>query len=210
MTRTPRLASILLLPPLLLAQGCIIQLGDDERRRRIELEGDDPCTKTVFVSSRIYDGDFGGLAGADAACQRLADDAGLVGTYWAWLADSRSSPERDFVHARVPYVRVDGLRVADDWDDLVDGRLLRPIDLDEHGHPPPRSDFTDCGGTEWAWGAVAPDGTALASGYDCDDWTSTRGPGEWGDYGSTTWWTNACGGGIDTCAGRAPIYCFEQ
>jgi hypothetical protein len=35
-----------------------------------------PPNKIVFVSSQLYDGVFGGLAGADSDCQQLADAAG--------------------------------------------------------------------------------------------------------------------------------------
>ena len=49
----------------------------------------EPATpKTVFVSSQTYDGNLGGLAGADAKCQGLADAAGLKGTFKALLLDS--------------------------------------------------------------------------------------------------------------------------
>src|SRR5215212_6677746 len=44
-----------------------------------------PCS--VFLSSITYDGNLGGLSGADAKCQGLAAVAGLPGIYKAWLSD---------------------------------------------------------------------------------------------------------------------------
>src|SRR5207248_2675590 len=43
--------------------------------------------KRVFVTSVMYDGNLGGLAGADAKCQARATAASLSGTYKAWLSD---------------------------------------------------------------------------------------------------------------------------
>jgi cysteine-rich repeat protein len=46
-------------------------------------------SKKVFVSSQMYDGNLGGLAGADAKCQALADAANLTGTYMAWISTNQ-------------------------------------------------------------------------------------------------------------------------
>ena len=77
---------------------------------------DDP--KIVFLSPHIYSPNLGGLAGADATCQTLAENAGLQGTYRAWLSDSTISAAQRLTHNKGPYVRTDGVIVAHDWDDL--------------------------------------------------------------------------------------------
>ena len=53
----------------------------------------------VFVSSNNgYNGNLGGVLGADAYCQGLADAASLPGTYKAWLtgSDAASAPAQRF------------------------------------------------------------------------------------------------------------------
>jgi hypothetical protein len=91
--------------------------------------------KVVFVSSSLQDGDLGGLAGADRICADLAEAAGLEGEFKAWVSSPDESAADRLAHADVPYARTDGIRVADDWADLVDGELAQPIDRDEEAVP---------------------------------------------------------------------------
>ena len=60
--------------------------------------------KIVFLTSKTYSGDLGGLDGADTICNDLALDAGLPGTYKAWLSDSFVSVSERFTHAG-PYIQ---------------------------------------------------------------------------------------------------------
>ena len=92
-------------------------------------------SNTVFLSSAVYDGAMGGLDGADAKCQALAAAAGLPGTFRAWLSDSTGSPSTRFTQSTLRYVRVDGVKVADDWADLTDATklLYAPINVTENG-----------------------------------------------------------------------------
>ena len=102
--------------------------------------GGSPTSRTVFITSATYNGALGGVIGGDTRCQALADAAELSGTFLAWLSDSTTSPaaDPDFVKSAVPYVRVDGVMVASNWADLVDGSLLALIEVDEQGnHPGP-------------------------------------------------------------------------
>ena len=91
----------------------------------------------VFVTSDTYDGDLGGLVGADAKCQALADAAGLDGTFRAWLSDDAESPSTRFTQSTDPYWLVDGTVVADSWADLIHGSIAHAIDLDEAGEAGP-------------------------------------------------------------------------
>ena len=81
--------------------------------------------KIVFVTSETYTGALGGLDGADALCQERANDAGWPGTFKAWLSDRDTSVSQRFdrVFYGTPFVRTDGVRVANDWADLTDGTL---------------------------------------------------------------------------------------
>ena len=79
-----------------------------------------PALKRVFVTSTRYTGDLGGIPGADEKCQSHADAAGLAGTFLAWISDGVDSPATRFARSAEPYVRTDGTKIAEDWDDLVD------------------------------------------------------------------------------------------
>jgi hypothetical protein len=132
----------------------------------------DPNVVQVFRTSSTYRGDFAafdpngsgdGLAGADAMCQERADDAGLTGTWRAWLSDDNA----DAID-RIPdgeYQLVDGTVIADDKADLTDGFLKAPISLNEFGSPE----------EGYAWTGTQPDGTATET--NCSNWTNNSGSG---------------------------------
>jgi len=159
----------------------------------------------VFVTSKTYTGDLGGIGGADDKCQQLADAAGLPGTYRAWLADDNDSPAARFHRSTDPYLRVDGVRVADDWTDLTDGTLLEAIARDETGAAP----------AEWrVWTNVRPDGTQFGSSYRyCWRWTANAlsTTGSIGISNATgTEWTLKSSNNLPRCSERMGLYCFEQ
>ncbi|MFC2031659.1 hypothetical protein ACFLWA_13145 [Chloroflexota bacterium] len=185
--------------------------------------GSQVCTggaaKRVFVTSADYQGDLGGLAGADAKCQELADIAELGGSYRAWLStdgDGNSAAER-LTHSPAPYVLVDGTVIANNWTDLItdkdpnandkEGLYLRaPINLNENG-------VTVTGQT---WTATRVDG--MFSGSHCSSWTTAdRGtdpplePANWGNRGSSSdvghFWTY---GYYTSCEQFSRLFCFEQ
>lgn len=166
--------------------------------------------KRVFLSSESYVGAFGGLEMADEACNTLARQAGLPGTFRAWLSDETGSPATRMTHSPDPYVRVDGKVVAEGWADLTDGDLLAPISIDEYGNP--GDSVLVCVGQE-TWSNTAPDGTA-ATDRSCENWTldgaqATSEVGFWD--ASDASWTHApmlCG--LVSCGSALPIYCFEQ
>jgi len=179
---------------------------------------DDPaCLRRIFVTSQFYTGDLGGLEGADAKCQTLADAANLGGTYKAWLSSTRLDARDRLSHVGKPYVRVDGLLVAYDWTDLTDVLvpLYNPIYLTELGGLPPISDpyFAEAYGSAVAYTSTLGNGTIQGEftwnpAYTCYDWTSQRGTGGLGIANLTVEnWTQA----VSTdCSIGASLYCFEQ
>jgi hypothetical protein len=160
-----------------------------------------PClcpSKRVFATSGTFAGaDIGGLAGADAICQRLATDAGLGGTYRAWLSDASTGPATTMSQSPFPYAMVNGDHIAESWADLVDGTLARPIGLDERGRPAPdtNANFICQGGEVWT--NTTPAGLP-ASNQDCSGWRSSSGLAT----------SNA--GNIKLTSSRLPLFCFEQ
>jgi len=103
-----------------------------------------PTTRIVFITSENYDGKFtgnafscgDGIVGADCVCNGLAAAEGLGMNFKAWLSTSAGGPaseESTFFPSPTPYVRVNGVMVAANWDDLIDGAILHPIEVDEKG-----------------------------------------------------------------------------
>ena len=167
----------------------------------------------VFITSQTYDGNLGGLTGADAKCQARSDAADLPGTYKAWLADATETPATRFARSTGPYQLVDGTKIADSWDDLTgseacnngeaDAKCLdRAINLTESGEGGPGIVWTHVysnGGLSGAFAAV-----------HCSNWSTTEGGGDYGDPNGDTnnRWTY---GGLDWgCANASALYCFQQ
>jgi hypothetical protein len=208
-------------------------------------------TKTVFLSSQTFAGsEIGGIVGADAICNALANAAGLYGQYKAWLSDSKralgsvpnddilvlnavqsdfaTSPLGRFNRADVPYVRTDGVQVADDWFALTtcDGGTGQCLDaaivFDEHGLPAPGTAESEFGAAVWSstgTDGLLEGGSATNNDTDatCNDWepdldlANTRLPA-FGiarlDVLDQDWTNNPSFG--DPCNSKKHIYCFEQ
>jgi hypothetical protein len=121
----------------------------------------------VFVTSVAYDGNLGGLAGADQKCQALAEAAGLpANTYRAWLSTPSVNAVSRLGAAR-GWVRVDGKPFADTKADIQAGRLFHPIRVDESGN----YDDTPWGSNVWT--GTGSDGALVWSGYTCNGWTDS-------------------------------------
>ena len=165
--------------------------------------------KIVFVTSQTYDGDLGGLSGADAKCAARANAAGLLGTFKAWISGSSTSEEaRDRMsQADVAYRRVDFVKVADNWNDLTNGTLDAPINVNEHGNAV--NTFLT------AYTNTDSDGSIHETGRECganpgqewntDDMFQSGGYGTVGATNSTwSWVTN------HNCQNSRRLYCIQQ
>jgi hypothetical protein len=164
----------------------------------------DAPTRTIFVSSATYNGNLGGVTGADATCQALADAAGLAGTYYAWVATSSSlDPESRFTTTpTAAYVRPDGTQVASSWADLIDGTLAATITVTESA--------TTVTGTDRVWTSVRETG-AFYSSINCSGWTSSSSAvsGALGLDGQTDErWTQTST--AQACNASGHIYCVQQ
>lgn len=157
--------------------------------------------KRAFVSSTTSNGNLGGLAGADSICQSAADAAGLLGAYKAWLSDSATYAGDRLTHATVPYVLVDGTKVADNWSDLaVDGSLDHAINQDEHGASVPPGNFV------WTGTVLGGDHSSV-----CGNWLSAASniQGLVGVANETGFaWSSAFNQFCNTPTLR--LYCIEQ
>jgi hypothetical protein len=182
----------------------------------------------VFVTSTMYTGNLGGLAGADAKCMERAAAAmpsPLPGTFKAWMSDSTVSAAMHLTtHATVPYVMLDGTPIAADWNALTSAngaQVQNMITVDENGHTVPTSDsncYDPTTGTNVAghfvWTNSNDDGSLFTSAGTCQDLTSqsdadtgNTGSGS-NDQMSTQWWSSWCNG--QSCDSSAALYCVQQ
>jgi hypothetical protein len=162
-------------------------------------------TKKVFVTSQTWDGNLGGLSGADTKCQTAASNAGLSGTYKAWLSSGVLYATSRLNHSPYPYVRTDGATIANDWNDLTnEDDIQNPIDKDEFGNT--------VGSPQSAHSYTYPNGQGVDSPgapFYCSDWT-TSSNSQYTRYGSTTetyQWSDINWGFCNTFH---RLYCFEQ
>lgn len=157
----------------------------------------------VFVTSKLYDADFGSPSAADAFCNEVAADAKLPGQYVAWLSTTTVDAAERLPETSGGWARTDGLPFAASASELLAGAVLYPPRLDEQ-----RSDLIDLRPTVFT--GTTQEGTRYSGGrYDhCADWTSRdasllyRGGTP---AGGTLLWTEGNGG---DCAIRAGFYCF--
>ncbi len=156
----------------------------------------------AFLTSTTHQGDFGGLSGGDAICNARASEAGLSGTFVAWLSTSTVDAKD-----RIPdqaYYRVDGVKVVDDKSDLIDGDLDARIDIDETGAMTP-SGIPD----RLVWTGTVGSGVGIGTN-SCADWTDATTSSD-GIQGVTTlatdFWAFAT---VTQCGLEARLYCFEE
>lgn len=193
--------------------------------------------KVVFVSSQLFDGNFGagqrvlGHLEADNRCQDAAAEAGLSGTFKAWISGRVDTGDGPLPHGVVDrftqsteaYRLVNGTKVADDWADLTDGSLDHAIDVDENGNP--------VGEETRVWTNTRTNGTAWDNSRQCAVgpnidipglWTWSCGQPSWspgdcafqsgkfGQANSTSGsWTGTESSNIG-CSNQFHLYCFEQ
>ena len=126
----------------------------------------------LFVTSKLYSGDLGGSAGADAECQTLAAAAGLAGEFKAWLWTDKDRPEETFYHSPGRYMRTDMVVVANNFDQLFNGPLLATLTVTETKEDTqslgPKDDYHNWIHIWTGWNPAFRGG--LTFGH-CDNWT---------------------------------------
>lgn len=179
-------------------------------------------TLPVFVTSQAYDGNRGGLAGADAICQSLADASPLVhlrGRAWmAWLSDTTGSPFTRFVRSANAYTLPDNTTIASDWADLTSGTLANAINVDERGNLFNSVANTYCSGRNPP--SPVSTNTLFNGTFDinapppCNDWSdNSASMGYEGFDGRTEatngQWSEGCAS-FTLCSHRSHLFCFSQ
>lgn len=184
-------------------------VAGDEECDDGNLQDDDACRNDctrrwiVFITSQPFkQGKLNGITGADYECRHRATSMFLPNgeRYMAWISTSKVQPADRMYHARGPYVLVNGLQVAADWDALTSGALEHPINVTE------KSETLIAG----VWTGTDLTGLRLPNTQHCADWT-------YNDSDQSGWladstatdatWTR----GIEShCGAKAAIYCIEQ
>lgn len=173
-----------------------IDAGDPDGNVQMDAGVDASRPFLVFVTSLTTPGNTGGLAGADIKCNDHARNAGLNGTWVAWLSAENGPHAIDRVTSAGPWHLRSGEMVAANKAGLMSGTLLHAIDHDEKGL------------------AIAPGRVWTGSGTngrynsnDCDRWTNGN-EGRVGNSGATNQgWTTS---GVDNCNNSGRLYCFER
>jgi hypothetical protein len=169
------------------------------------LDGIGNSEHRIFVSSLTYDGNLGGLSGADSKCSALASAAGLERVYKAFIGSSANSLKSRFTLIGPVYNFRDestSNKIVNLGSDLFDADvedLLANIEYDENG-----DSVTD---TVWT-GSDSEGENALTS--DCQNWSSNNG----GDDGSVGDNTRTTGfyledPPVQACSGLYRIYCIS-
>lgn len=192
----------------------------DRQNARIELKANTPSptpspvpvvsSTRVFVTSTTYNGNLGGLSGADAKCQTAASNANLGGTWKAWLSDNTASANSRLNHPTLPYKLLNGTVIANNWTGLTGSALVHGIDIDESS----RAVSSDSG----VWTNTGSDGNLAPWPYMstptyCRNWTSSANASSdqsgIGLTGRANYnWTNI--NIPQTCDKTYRLYCFEQ
>ncbi len=161
-------------------------------------------SKKVFVTSTTYDGNLGGLSGADAMCRAAAQAAGLANysNYKAWLSDTTNNAGTR-ITSDGPWYRLDGVKVASNKAALTgtsSASLFTAISQTETG--------SYVGQYQLVWTGTGDNGVAL--GDRCVDWNNST-DSHLGQVGyatlSNSSWTTAT---TFACTNMRALYCFED
>lgn len=159
--------------------------------------------RTVFVTGEAFLGNLGGLAGADAKCQAAAGDAGLKGSYRAWLSDNTASAADRIGDGGAPLRLPNGTLVAATAAELSTTGPRTGIVVDPRGKA---VDGGACDGGFPVWTGTSADGGATKP--DCMRWSTsdkTVGGVAGAAGGAGALWTTGC---AHTCGQVAGLYCI--
>lgn len=179
-----------------------------------------PEGRVVFVSSETFNGNLGGVAGADEKCQLLATNAQLEGTFRAIVTGSGSEETvgsrfgagTDADKKGLVLVNIKSDALALNYGALLTDGPGAPILYTERGNTVfpqvPDGGNASCAPGAIVWTNTNSNGTA--DGNDnCNDWQND-GSGTQGRVGSAlskSQWLSAC---AISCNAKARLYCGQQ
>jgi hypothetical protein len=138
-----------------------------------------PTTFFVTSANPTQSGNLGGLAGADAICEKLASAVGAGGRNWRAYLSTQEAPGAPAVNARDrigkgPWTNAKGVVIAKDLTQLHgNNNINKETALTERGEVVPASG--DPVNKHDIMTGSRPDGTAMPPGKDatCSNWTSS-------------------------------------
>ncbi|MFW6067720.1 MAG: hypothetical protein ACOC97_05225 [Myxococcota bacterium] len=156
-------------------------------------------TKSGLPGQADEDPDGGtpmGIERFDRLCQDEAEAEGHTGTFVALLGTTSEAAVNRLPSTAAPWVRPDGVVVAESKLDIANERLLAPVVLTVDG--------VDYANRE-IWAGAPDPGNAAAADYNCNDWTD-------GGFGATGIGGSTYRPFVDThqtCGGSRPVFCFQ-
>lgn len=175
---------------------------------RVEATFAQTTKNLAFVTSQPFDGNLGGLSGADTKCNQLATAAGINtdgGTgFVAWLSSSSVSALSRLPPNQSGFALMDGSPFVLNRSDLIGDRIRLPINFDELGVHLLADDLLV------AWTGTNANGSSNAS--NCMDWisNSSSGTGRVGRVqGGPGEWTNTALPPQPNCSQFARLYCLQ-
>lgn len=168
-------------------------------------DGDLDCVRLVFITSGVFNGNLGGISGANEKCtaagQRIPGFEQT--TFRAWISDDTHDARLELPNGTKGYRRNDpqSTSVANNWTDLVDGSISVPIVNDENG------DQIDQAAESW----TGTEGDGTATTHNCSNWlfeandTSIRGTAGKA-FSTNNFWTSFF---HDSCNLQKHLICIE-
>lgn len=167
--------------------------------------------RIVFVTNQRFNGSMGGLNGADNRCTAAANDAGLGGSYVAWLGSGASSPSTRIPDPRRAIVFPDRkTAVAGSLADLAANGPRASLVVDERGASLTAADCAD----DRVWTNATAAGAVANPSLDCGSWGGVTAGGNAGQLGSAPpggaqdAWTAGCP--QLPCQLDGHLYCFQK
>lgn len=145
----------------------------------------------IFQTSATYNGNLGGLSGADTICQTAAVAAGYTGSYWMAILSDSISNAKDRLSITYPVVKASSTSTTISSSNLWSGSISNTI-----------------GTLNSTW--TGSDSGGNLSGSPCNDWASNLSSyiTSYG-YGTLTtsqWLTYS----TTNCGASLALYCIEQ
>jgi hypothetical protein len=159
-----------------------------------------PLHSRVFVSGTTYNGNLGGISGANAKCNALANASSIPGLWRAWISADGITPDGTFTRFEGNYRRMDRTLIAVGWDELISGMLRAPITISQTGSTATGPVWTNT----TASGTAAP--TSGCQGFTSSTFVNFSVVGIAGGVGPE--WTESPN--LSSCDTPRRIYCFDE
>ena len=209
---------------------CVAVIATIANSMAVAQEADETPSMSFFITSEgPGDGaNLGGLDGADAHCQSLAEAAGAGSKTWRAYLSAAATGDHEAVNARDrigggPWYNAKGVKIADDVDQLhgPDANLGKEVSLNEKGETV--SGRGDRPNMHDIITGSQRDGTAFPPGSDttCSNWTSNgegsarvghhdlTGGGEYPESWNSAHGSRGCSqANLQGTGGNGLYYCF--